>query len=58
MKNVQKYLVLDFNGFTMINNNIICIIFIPRVVYAWLHPKRSNIGSWVVKRVIVKDSNF
>ena len=42
----------------MINNNIICIIFIPRIAFAWFQPKRSDIECWVVKVITVIDSIF
>ena len=42
----------------MINNNVTCMIFIPRIVFAWFQPKRSDIEWWAVMAITVNDSSF
>ena len=50
--------MLDLTGLTLITNNIICMIFISSIVFAWFQPGRSNIEWWVVLAIIVNDTIF
>ena len=42
----------------MIYNSIICMIFIPRIVFAWFQTKRSDIEWLVVMVITVNESKF
>ena len=43
-----------FNSIAMINNHIICMIFVSGIVFTWFQTKRSNIDWWVVIVTAVK----
>ena len=43
------------NSIAKNNNHIICMIFVPRIVFTWLQTKRSNIEWWDVIGITVKD---
>ena len=58
-KNICKYLYMHaFNSIAMINNQIICMIFVPGIVFTWFQIKRSNIEWWVVIVITVNDFIF